>query len=120
MAKWVIWWWVTCGTHADVGYLTKLGSFFRRCIGSMEYHTPYPNPHTGLGFPTPPVQSDPIVGSSRLSLPFPCEAAATLGDKRCEHGKIDEVAVAQAQQRIYMMASMMGVWNLHDDPPTAA
>jgi hypothetical protein len=53
-------------------------------------------------------------------LPFPCEAAASLGDKRCEHGKIDEVAVAQAQQRIYMMASMMGVWNLHDDPPTAA
>lgn len=86
----------------------------------MEQYTTFPNPHTGEGFPTPQVGVDPIVRSNRLSLPFPCEAAASLGKERGEHVEIDDVAVAKAQQRIYLMASMMGVWNRHDDPPPAA
>jgi len=80
----------------------------------------HPNPHTGLGFPEPTHAVDPIVQSNRLSLPFPCEAATALGDERSSHTEITEAAVAEAQKRIYLMASMMNVWNIHDDPPAAA
>ncbi len=86
----------------------------------MENRTIHPNPHTGSGFPLPKSNCDPIIRSNRLSLPFPCEAATTLGTKRGTHCVYDEAVIAEAQQRIYLMASMMGVWDRHDDPPTAA
>ncbi|MDP7008201.1 MAG: hypothetical protein QGI78_01365 [Phycisphaerales bacterium] len=86
----------------------------------MEYGTQYPNPHTGKGFPVPKGSVDPIYRSNRLSLPFPCDAATELGNERGSHNQTDEAAVAEAQQRMYLMASMMGVWNRHDDPPNAA
>jgi hypothetical protein len=86
----------------------------------MGNRTLHPNPHTGLGFPTPEVHCDPIVRSNRLSLPFPGKAATALGANRGKHSKYDESAIAEAQQRIYLLASMMGVWDRHDDPPTAA
>ena len=77
----------------------------------------YPNPHTGLGFPIPTTRVDPLLQSNRLSLPFPSEAAAALGEERGTHSEITEAAVAEAQKRIYLMASMMGIWDRHDDPP---
>ncbi|MBT4584695.1 MAG: hypothetical protein HOC93_06405 [Phycisphaerae bacterium] len=86
----------------------------------MENHTLNPNPHTGIGFPSPQKQCDPIIRSNRLSLPFPSEAAKMLGKERGEHCKYDEAVIAEAQQRIYLMASMMGIWDRHDDPPSAA
>lgn len=86
----------------------------------MDNPTVHPNPHTGNGFPTPSVPYDPIIRSSRLSLPFPSEAAQILGNERGAHCKYDESAIAEAQQRLYLMASMMGIWDRHNEPPTAA
>jgi hypothetical protein len=86
----------------------------------MDKHTLQPNPHTGHGFPKPTVPHDPILRSNRLSLLFPHEAAGTLGANRGAHCHVNELAIAAAQQRMYLMASMMGIWDLLDDPPTAA
>ena len=86
----------------------------------MDDQQTHPNPCTGKGFPTLPEPSDPLALSNRLSLPFPHEAAAILGVERGARGVISEELVAQAQKRMYLMASMMGVWNRHDDPPAAA
>ncbi|MBC8522811.1 hypothetical protein H8D29_02685 [PVC group bacterium] len=86
----------------------------------MDDQTTYPNPHTGLGFPTPTKPLDPLVNSNRLSLPFPHEAASLLAQERGERSTVPDEAVAQAQRRMYLMASIMGVWDRNDDNPTAA
>ena len=111
-------WKYKCGLV--MGYFTEVNILLRRCDEIMEKFTSNPNPYTGQGFPTPALNNDPIVKSNRLSLPFPREAASNLGNERGTHGSIDEIAVIEAQQRMYLMASMMGVWDRHDDPPTAA
>jgi hypothetical protein len=105
---------------AQLHHLAKLVCFFRRWSDSMEQYVHHPNPYTGFGFPPTTSKVDPIVRSNRLSLPFPCEAATLLGSKRSAHFEIDESEVAAAQQRLYLMASMMGIWDWHDEPPTAA
>ena len=51
---------------------------------------------------------------------FPCRAAKMLGDLHARRYDDRGLNFAEAEMRIREYASMMGLINLHDDPPQAA
>jgi len=63
---------------------------------------------------------DPLRHSQRDSLPFPTEAATRLGSQRSQRYDDLFLAVEEAELRIREFASIMGLFEIGDDTPTAA
>ena len=73
-------------------------------------------------FNNPTVDStvDPIRLSNRLSLPFPVDGASQLGAQRSNRYDDFFFTLDDAEFRLRELASIMGMWSIDDDTPTAA
>lgn len=63
---------------------------------------------------------DPIRYSNRLSLPFPIDGAAQLAAERSKRYDDFFFALDEAEFRLRELASIMGMWAVEDDTPSAA
>jgi hypothetical protein len=63
---------------------------------------------------------DPIRLSNRLSLPFPTDAASRLAAERSKRYDDFFFTLDEAEIRLRELASIMGMWTIDDDTPTAA
>tara|TARA_B100001964_G_C13761101_1_gene391776 strand:- start:175 stop:426 length:252 start_codon:yes stop_codon:yes gene_type:complete len=63
---------------------------------------------------------DPIRLSNRLSLPFPAHGASRLGAQRSKRYDDFFFTLDEAEMRLRELASIMGMWSIDDDTPTAA
>lgn len=70
--------------------------------------------------PTANSTVDPIRSSNRLSLPFPVDGASQLGAQRSKRYDDFFFALDEAEIRLRELASIMGMWSIDDDTPTAA
>jgi hypothetical protein len=68
----------------------------------------------------PSSKVDPIRYSNRLSLPFPTGAASQLAAERSKRYDDFFFALDEAEFRLRELASIMGMWSIQDDEPTAA
>jgi hypothetical protein len=64
--------------------------------------------------------ADPLRQSSRCTLPFPAEAAASLSEQRKRRYDDLPESVEETQLRLWQLASIMGMFSTNDETPSAA
>ena len=64
--------------------------------------------------------SHPLLSDNVAAFQFPSTAAKKLGDLHASRYDDRGLNFAEAEMRIREYASMMGLINLHDEPPKAA
>ena len=75
---------------------------------------------TNFNVPTTPRATDPIRYSNRSSFPFPVEAASRLASERSKRYDDLFYAIEETELRLREFASIMGMFMVDDDAPTAA
>ncbi len=71
-------------------------------------------------FHLPSTVIDPLRLSSKVTLPFPANAASKLNSERSKRYDNLLLTIDEPEMRIRELASIMGMWIVDDDTPGAA